>query len=161
MITKVVCGSGCTFALSSNGKIYGWGSGRYGILGLGNDEKILIPKLLFNNNEKFKGISSGGKHSFSWTLENNNYNNNNNNNSNNNVISPRMINSNSNNNSNINNGKLNNNNNNSNNNLNKLNNNNNNNNSNNNLNNINNNLIIIIIIIRYIRGEMEKDIDWD
>jgi alpha-tubulin suppressor-like RCC1 family protein len=67
MISKVQCGSGFTLALSCNGLVFGWGLGRSGIHGLGDQDLVKDPKKLNFFGCKIDGISSGGKHSFSWS----------------------------------------------------------------------------------------------
>ena len=69
-IVKVVCGREVTFALTANGDLYSWGSGKYGMLGHGNEEDYEYPgrigSLIGCN---IIGISTGGAHCCAWTLD--------------------------------------------------------------------------------------------
>lgn len=64
-IIHVSCGESCSFAVTSDGKVYSFGFGSNYQLGSGDDEDILIPKHLVSAQVKEKCIlkvSSGGQH---------------------------------------------------------------------------------------------------
>ena len=64
-VSNIVCGSNCTYALSSDGDIYSWGIGRHGVLGHGNEDNQLYPKQI-SSLKKVVGIASGGMHVVAW-----------------------------------------------------------------------------------------------
>ena len=45
-LTKVVCGSRSTLALDADGKVFAWGKGEDGTLGLGDRSTVLTPRLV-------------------------------------------------------------------------------------------------------------------
>lgn len=59
------CGECCSFAVTSDGKVYSWGMGSNQQLGLGSDEDQLVPTLLTGAQVRERhviNVSSGGQH---------------------------------------------------------------------------------------------------
>lgn len=64
-IVLLECGEACSFAVTSDGQVYGWGMGSNQQLGLGSDEDKLVPTLLTGVQVKDRqviNVSSGGQH---------------------------------------------------------------------------------------------------
>ena len=67
-ITQVACGTMHTLAITNLGKLYSWGGGMYGKLGLGDDKNRLEPTpCLHLQNEKVTQIATGMFHSIVLT----------------------------------------------------------------------------------------------
>lgn len=56
---RVSAGSDYNLALTSDGKMYGWGNNDYGQLGNGSNIPSAKPKLLYFGGEKIKQFSCG------------------------------------------------------------------------------------------------------
>jgi alpha-tubulin suppressor-like RCC1 family protein len=67
-INFIICGSYHSLALSQSGKVYAWGSNRFGQIGCGDNYNKLVPtKVVGLNEEKIKMISCGCNHSMALT----------------------------------------------------------------------------------------------
>lgn len=65
-IIAISCGAENTFGLTSDGKVYVWGSGTSSTLGTGDEDDVVMPKVLVSAQVKEKNIlavSGGGQHS--------------------------------------------------------------------------------------------------
>lgn len=64
-VVQLECGECCSFAVTSDGKVYSWGMGSNQQLGLGSEDDQLVPTLLTGVQVKDRqviGVSSGGQH---------------------------------------------------------------------------------------------------
>lgn len=64
-VVQVECGEVCSFARTSDGRVYVWGLGENFQLGLGGDEDVYEPALLASKQVKDKevlNVNSGGQH---------------------------------------------------------------------------------------------------
>lgn len=64
-VVQLECGECCSFAVTSDGKVYSWGMGSNQQLGLGSDDDQLTPTLLTGVQVKDRhvlSVSSGGQH---------------------------------------------------------------------------------------------------
>ncbi|XP_055309663.1 regulator of chromosome condensation-like [Sitodiplosis mosellana] len=64
-VVLLECGESCSFAVTSDGKVYSWGMGSNQQLGLGSDDDQLVPTLLTGVQVKDReviNVSSGGQH---------------------------------------------------------------------------------------------------
>lgn len=64
-VVLLECGECCSFAVTSDGKVYSWGMGSNQQLGLGSDDDQLVPTLLTGAQVKDRqviNVSSGGQH---------------------------------------------------------------------------------------------------
>ncbi|KAJ8920006.1 hypothetical protein NQ315_006536 [Exocentrus adspersus] len=64
-IVNVACGSATSFAVNSEGELYGWGMGTNGQLGTGQEDDCEIPTLIKGKqllHHKVLRVSSGGQH---------------------------------------------------------------------------------------------------
>lgn len=73
IITKVSCGSSHTLALTNHGKVFGWGLGQKGCLGLGNDTTVLKPAILEKTADNtlfrdIKDIACGASHCLALSM---------------------------------------------------------------------------------------------
>lgn len=65
-IVDISCGAENTLGLTSDGKVYVWGSGTSSTLGTGDEDDVPVPKLLVSAQVKDKSLlvaSGGGQHS--------------------------------------------------------------------------------------------------
>lgn len=65
-IIAISCGAENNFGLSSDGKVYVWGSGTNSALGTGDEDDVVTPKILVSAQVKEKNLltmSGGGQHS--------------------------------------------------------------------------------------------------
>ncbi|KAG7408785.1 Protein pim1 [Fusarium oxysporum f. sp. rapae] len=68
-ISKIACGSYHSFALDTDGKVYGWGLNNFGQVGVesnaGEDDAVILrpAKLSYLNHKKITDIDGGGHHS--------------------------------------------------------------------------------------------------
>ncbi|KAH7461651.1 hypothetical protein FOMA001_g18958 [Fusarium oxysporum f. sp. matthiolae] len=68
-ISKIACGSYHSFALDTDGKVYGWGLNNFGQVGVesnaGEDDAVILrpAKLSYLNHNKITDIDGGGHHS--------------------------------------------------------------------------------------------------
>eukprot|EP00943_MAST-04B_sp_MAST-4B-sp1_P008495 g8495.t1 len=68
-VRNISCGLNHTVAQTHDGNLYTWGEGKYGQLGLGDTRDRYVPSLIrvireeSNSDERFAGVSCGGRHS--------------------------------------------------------------------------------------------------
>lgn len=62
-VVHLECGECCSFAVTSDGKVYSWGMGSNQQLGCGSDEDQLVPTLVSGAQVRdIINVSSGGQH---------------------------------------------------------------------------------------------------
>ncbi|XP_066148273.1 regulator of chromosome condensation isoform X1 [Euwallacea fornicatus] len=74
-IINVACGSSTSFAVSADGRLYGWGMGTNGQLGLGEEEDYFEPTHVKSGkltDRKVLRVSSGGQHTVILSSADNN-----------------------------------------------------------------------------------------
>lgn len=67
-ISKITCGWDHCLALDTQGRVYSWGSGQNGKLGLGTEENVSVPTVLASLlSVKFAQVSAGCEHSAAFS----------------------------------------------------------------------------------------------
>lgn len=65
-VNDIICGYNHTFCISDNLQVFAWGTNQYGQLGLGDfEDRVIICKINFQNNDKIAKLYSGQFHTFS------------------------------------------------------------------------------------------------
>ncbi|XP_032230239.2 uncharacterized protein LOC5505968 isoform X2 [Nematostella vectensis] len=71
-VTHIACGSSHTLVITGDGRLFSWGNGNSGQLGIGSTNTTLQPHLVplgVTPGTRIEGVACGTRHSFVWTEE--------------------------------------------------------------------------------------------